>query len=122
MEAKALLPCLSCAYPLWAQFCCMGEGNVPQGLHSPPLITNIHPSHVVHTPTNCFCRSYLLPRRRQEVITAQFLETAQSKLLLSETLPNPPRFPSDPPGFETTARRDRHPRFYRQTCVIQICL
>lgn len=72
-------------------------------------VTNIYPSHAVHTPTSCFCRSYLLSWGGQRVTTAQILETAQSKLLPSEMLPNPPCFPSDPPGSEKTTRRERHP-------------
>lgn len=53
VEARALLPRLSCAYPFWVQLFGMDQGNVPRGLFSPPLITNIYPSHVVPTPANC---------------------------------------------------------------------
>ena len=52
METRALLPCMSCAYPFWVQLLCTDQGNVPQGLFSPPLITNIYPSRMVHTPAN----------------------------------------------------------------------
>lgn len=52
-----------------------GWGNVPQRLFSPPLITNIYPSHMVRTPANSRLREFSASGRRQRVITARFLET-----------------------------------------------
>jgi len=51
-ETRALLPCVSCAYPFWVQLFCKDEGNVPQGLFAPPLITHFYPSHMVHIRAN----------------------------------------------------------------------
>lgn len=53
METRALLPC---AYPFWVQHFPLQEGNIPQGLFSPPLLTNIYPIHMAHTPTNLLQR------------------------------------------------------------------
>lgn len=69
METRAVLPCMGCA-----QHSPLHEGNISWGLFSPPIVTNIYAIHMVSKPTN-HCRSYLLPWRRQGVITTEFLET-----------------------------------------------
>lgn len=48
-EARVLLPCLSCACPLWLRFCYMDEGNAPQGLHSPPRYQHLPQPRGSHT-------------------------------------------------------------------------